>query len=168
MTWTPESIVELFAFGRWADGKLMESASALNAEEFARKIGGSFGSVQATFVHLYGADWVWLERWHGRSPRALPAGDDLGTLDAIRAKWEPVLDGHRAFAASLTPARMPEPLSYVNFAGQNWTYSLGEALFHVANHGTYHRGQLATLLRQLGKTAISTDYLRYRDALAGK
>jgi len=59
---------------------------------------------------------------------------------------------------------MDEALTYVNFAGQTWTYPLAETLLHVANHGTYHRGQIATMLRQLGKTAISTDYLRWIDA----
>jgi len=61
---------------------------------------------------------------------------------------------------------MAQPLSYVNFKGETFKYPLGETLVHVANHGTYHRGQVATLLRQLGRTPASTDYLRYLDALA--
>jgi uncharacterized damage-inducible protein DinB len=165
MTPTPELVRTLFAYGRWANGMALDSAKPLSAEEFLRPIGGSFGSIQATFAHLYGADWVWLERWHGRSPSSLPGANELKTLDAIRSRWETVQEGHRAFAESLTADRMSEPLTYVNFAGQTWTYPLGEALLHVANHGTYHRGQIATLLRQLGQKAASTDYLRYLDAL---
>lgn len=72
----------------------------------------------------------------------------------------------RTFAESLTAERMAEPLTYVNFKGNTFTYPLGETLVHIANHGTYHRGQVATLLRQLGKTPVSTDYLLYLDALA--
>ena len=163
---SPADIRRLFAYSRWANGTMLDSAKPLSSEEFLRPIGGSFGSVQATFAHLYGADWVWLERWHGRSPSALPGADELKALDVIRSRWETVQEGHRAFAETLTPDRMKEPLTYVNFAGQTWTYPLGEALLHVANHGTYHRGQIATLLRQLGHKAASTDYLRYLDALA--
>ncbi len=163
---TPQDIASLFAYGRWATARTLDSAAALDAEEFARPIGGSFGSVQATLAHLYGADWVWLERWSGRSPGALPESQQVSSLGALREKWGQVQDGHRAFVEALTPARLAEPLTYVNFAGQTWTYPLGEVLIHVANHGTYHRGQVATLLRQLGKTPASTDYLRYLDALA--
>ena len=47
-----------FAFGRWANRTILESVAALTPEEFARSIGGSFGSVQGTLVHLSGADWV--------------------------------------------------------------------------------------------------------------
>ena len=166
MTRSREDIEKLFAYGRWATAKTLESAAALSAEEFAKPIGGSFGSVQGTLAHLYGADWVWLERFHGRSPSALPGAETLTALETIRERWEPVHQGLQKFVETLAPARMTEPLTYVNFAGQTWTYPLGEALVHVANHGTYHRGQVATLLRQLGKKAASTDYLRWIDALA--
>jgi len=165
MTRTPDDIAKLFAYGRWATAKILDSAAALDADEFARPIGGSFGSVQGTLAHLYGADWVWLERFHGRSPRALPGAEALTSVDALRERWRPVHDGLDRYVESLAPAQLAEPLTYVNFAGQTWTYPIGEALVHVANHGTYHRGQVATLLRQLGKTAASTDYLRWIDAL---
>lgn len=161
---TPDDIAKLLTYGRWATGKILDSASVLTPEEFGQPIGGSFGSVQGTLAHLYGADWVWLERFHGRSPRALPDADGLKSLDVIRERWGPVHDGLDAYVASLSPTRLGEALTYVNFAGQTWTYPIGEALVHVANHGTYHRGQVVTLLRQLGKQAASTDYLRWIDA----
>ena len=164
MTRTPEDIADLFTYGRWATAKTLESSDVLDAAEFAKAIGGSFGSVQGTLAHLYGADWVWLERFHGRSPSALPGAESLTSVSTIRERWEPVHRGLQKFVESLAPARLGEPLTYVNFAGQTWTYPIGEALVHVANHGTYHRGQVATLLRQLGKKAASTDYLRWIDA----
>jgi uncharacterized damage-inducible protein DinB len=164
MTRTPEDIANLFAYGRWATGKTLESAAVLDPEEFVKPIGGSFGSVQGTLAHLYGADWVWLERFQGRSPSSLPGAESLASLTTIRERWDPVHRGLRELVESLAPGRLAEPLTYVNFAGQTWTYPVGEALVHVANHGTYHRGQVATLLRQLGKKAASTDYLRWIDA----
>ena len=159
-----QTLRNFFAFGRWANQTIVESVAALTPEEYARPIGGSFGSVQATLFHIYGADWVWLERFHGRSPRAMPPGDDLTALDALTRRWREVEAGQDAFIALLTQARLAEPLSYVSFAGDSFTRELGDALLHLANHGTYHRGQVATLLRQLGKKATSTDYLRFIDA----
>jgi uncharacterized damage-inducible protein DinB len=166
MSWTPEDVARLFAYGRWATAQTLASAAALTADELLQPVGGSFGSVQGTLTHIYGADWVWLERWNGRSPAALPTADAATTLAALAQMWEKVHEGQRAFAASTSPARLSGPLTYVNFAGKTFTYPLGETLVHTSNHATYHRGQVATLLRQLGKTPISTDYLRYLDALA--
>lgn len=156
-----------FAFGRWANRTILESVAALTPEEFARSIGGSFGSVQGTLVHLSGADWVWLERFHGRSPREMPAGYELLDLEALARKWHEVEAGQDAFIAALTPESLSEPLSYVSFAGDSFTREIGDTLLHLANHGTYHRGQVATLLRQLGHKAASTDYLRFIDAQKG-
>ena len=164
MIYPLETLRELYAFNRWANGKTLESVQPLTADEYERPIGGSFGSIRGTLVHLYGADWVWLERFHGRSPRAMPEGEPLATLDGLAAKWSEVQDAREAFLASLTPERLAGPLSYSGFDGKGFTRVLGGALFHVANHATYHRGQVATLLRQLGKPAISTDYTRWLDA----
>ncbi len=166
MARTPQDIATLFAYGRWANARTLGSVRALDAGDLARPVGGSFGSVMGTLVHLYGADWVWLERWHGKSPRALPDAQEITSLDALAGKWKSVEDRMRLFADSLTAERMVEPLTYTSFKGDTFTRPLGETLVHIANHGTYHRGQVATLLRQLGKTPASTDYLLYLDAAA--
>jgi uncharacterized damage-inducible protein DinB len=163
---TREDVAKLFAYGRWANALALESAASLAPDEFTRPIGGSFGSVQGTLAHLCGADWVWLERFHGRSPRELPAAEEVTSLAALRARWTQVEDGLRAFADTLTPERLAQPLSYVSFKGDPFTYPLGETLTHLVNHGTYHRGQIATLLRQLGKSPATTDYSRYLAVLA--
>lgn len=115
MTRTPEDIATLFAFGRWANDQTLRSVEGLSMEELGRPVGGSFGSVLGTLVHLYGADWVWLERWHRKSPRALPGAEEIATLDALAGRWRPVEEGMRIFAESLTAERMAEPLTYVSF-----------------------------------------------------
>ena len=157
----------LFAYGRWANRTILDSVAVLTPEEYARPVGGSFGSVQGTLVHLYGTDWVWLERFYGRSARALPEQDEHLELEALARKWRGVEAGLETFLDALTPERLEEPLSYVSFKGDSFTRRLGDALLHLANHGTYHRGQVATLLRQLGRKAASTDYLRFVDAQTG-
>jgi uncharacterized damage-inducible protein DinB len=45
---------------------------------------------------------------------------------------------------------------------------LAPILQHVVNHSTYHRGQIATMLRQLGTKAIPTDLIAYHRELATK
>lgn len=156
---SPDEVTRLFDYSRWANGRAIEGAAALTAEELARSVGGSFTSVLGTLTHLVGAEWVWLERWHARSPRALPT--DFATVEDLRRRLAEVEEGQKAVLGALTPDRLASKITYVNFAGQTLTYALGDAMVHLVNHGTYHRGQVATLLRQLGKKPLSTDFLLY-------
>ena len=59
-------------------------------------------------------------------------------------------------------AMLEESFTYVNLKGEQSTYRFADILVHVVNHGTYHRGQLGHLLRDLGLTPPSTDYLIFR------
>ena len=162
---TPDDLNDLLAFGRWANDKICESVAQLDDAAFASEAGGSFGSVRGTLLHMYGADWVWLERFHGRSPRSMPEpSEPVTTLAQVRAKWEPIQDQLREFAARATLADLGRSLSYTSFAGEPFQRILSDALVHLVNHGTYHRGQVVTLLRQLGRSAPSTDYIRWVDA----
>jgi len=162
---TPDDIQDLFAFGRWANDKICEAVAQLDDAEFRSEAGGSFGSVRATLLHMFGADWVWLERFHGRSPRSMPEpSDPVASLAQVRAKWEPIQDQLRSFVTRLTPGDLAQSLTYTSFAGEPFQRLVSDALVHLVNHGTYHRGQVVTLLRQLGKPAPSTDYIRWVDA----
>jgi uncharacterized damage-inducible protein DinB len=161
---TVHEISKLFAYNRWANARILDPVSRLTAEEFDRTLGGSFPSIRLTLAHIYAAEWIWLERWHGRSPRGLPPAQEVPTLEALCEKWRPVEESCRAFVEGLTEDRMREIVSYVNVKGEAWKYPLGEMLVHVVNHSTYHRGQAVTMLRQLGKAPLATDYLVFLDA----
>ena len=152
---------EMFAFQRWATGKILDCVAPLTDEEFRQPIGGSFGSLSGTLVHAYGADWVWLERLRGRSPRSLPEGDDALDFPALREKWSAIESERDAYVASLSPERLKESLAYVNFAGESCEYRVDEVLFHIANHLTYHRGQITNFLRHLGAEPVATDLVVY-------
>lgn len=161
---SPEEVTKLFNYNRWANAKVLESASTLTEEELMRKLGGSFPSVLGTLGHLHAAEWVWLERLKGVSPPGLPLAREAPTLSVLKEKWSAVEAGQKAFVESLTDARMDEKVSYRNVKGEPWTYGLSELLVHIVNHSTYHRGQVATMFRQLGKKPAATDYLLFLDS----
>jgi len=163
MTRTTDEFSKLFEYNRWANARTLQPVSELTAEEFSRALGGSFRSVHETLAHIYAAEWIWLERWNGRSPRALPTVQDVPTLEALTEKWRTVEEECRAHVGSLTEDRMAQVVTYVNTKGETWSYPLAEILVHLVNHSTYHRGQVATMLRRLGKTPLSTDYLVFLD-----
>jgi uncharacterized damage-inducible protein DinB len=159
----PETIRELYLYNHWANQRVLASVTPLSGEQFTRDMGNSFGSVRDTVAHILGAEWIWLERWLGRSPRALLPASDFPTVAAIGERWATVEQDRNRFIQSLTPAQLQEPVAYINTRGQDFTYPLWQQMAHVANHSTYHRGQVTTLLRQLGAEPQNTDFLTYYD-----
>jgi uncharacterized damage-inducible protein DinB len=158
-----ETLRELFDYNYWARDRQLEACAALNEEQFLRPMGNSFSSVRDTLAHLVLVEWVWHQRWLGKSPNKEDAGEyAAGTflnLAAVRDRWQAVEGTVRTYLAGLDDEALKRPLRYTNMSGELWTYPLGETLFHVVNHQTYHRGQITTLLRQLGAAAPSIDYL---------
>ncbi|HXY29955.1 MAG TPA: DinB family protein [Gemmatimonadaceae bacterium] len=153
-----EQVREWYAYTWWANARMLDAAAALSEEQLGRDLGTSFRSVHGTLVHMLGAEWLWLERCHGRSHRAFAGANGWRALGDIRAAWDAVAAGQRSFLATVTEARLAAPLAYTNMAGEPHCYSLGHVLSHVVNHATYHRGQVAAMLRQLGASATSTDF----------
>jgi len=157
-----QEVKRWYSYARWANNHMLAACETLDAESLARDVGTSFVSVLGTLEHMYGADWIWLERWQGRSPASWPAKGTMTTVGDFRRAWSG-LDAERArfldALDALDVSRLSEPLRYVNLKGETFEYPLGQLLFHVSNHATYHRGQVMQLVRQLGGTVKSTDYL---------
>lgn len=158
-----EEVAKLLDYNRWANARTLESVAALAQEELDRKLGGSFPSVRETLVHIYAAEWIWLERWRGTSPKGLPSPDEMKTLDGIKERWAKVEKDRSEFARGLSDERLGDTISYFNLAGEGRKNRLGELFVHVVNHSSYHRGQVATMLRQLERKPLSTDYVLYLD-----
>jgi uncharacterized damage-inducible protein DinB len=156
-----DELRRLFDYNRWANLRLLAAADSLTPEELRRHIESSFSSVLATLAHALGAEWVWLERWKGKSPTSLPDGSTLDSPAALRARWDEVWRDQQALLAGLSDGDETRLLTYELFSGDSDTRPLGELMRHVVNHATYHRGQLATMLRQLGRVPPSTDYVRW-------
>ena len=158
-----ETIRELYGYNRWANARSLQAASTVSPADFTKEVGGSFASLRGTLAHVYGAEWIWLERWRGTSPRKLPFALDFPDVETIRSRWQDVEREQKEFLGGLDQGRLAEVISYVNLKGETFAYPLRRMLQHVVNHSTYHRGQVATLLRQLGATPLSTDLLLYDD-----
>lgn len=166
-----DEIRELYAYNRWANRLILDAASRLSVDELARDLGSSFSSVGDTLAHILAAEWVWLERWRGRSPEAIPGFWGLGTLDEVRKAWAEVEDDQAALLTELGEADLTRRVAYRNTKGEPLEEAMGQMLRHVVNHSTYHRGQVVTMLRQLGAAAPSTDlilFYRQNGAEAGE
>lgn len=162
---TQQDIQLLFAYDRWANNRSLLAVSALNAEEFVRDLGGSYPSVRNTLTHIIGGEWIWLTYW--KQPPATPAAlaelvaqrrglfnpDVLPDLAAVKSRWAQVEKEQIEFVDRLTSERLQERLP---FRGTH--VKLAHLMLHMANHSTYHRGQIAFMMRQLHATPVATDF----------
>jgi uncharacterized damage-inducible protein DinB len=151
----------LFEYNAWANGRTLDSCAALTNELFTRDLGSSFRSVRDTLVHISGAEWIWLERWHGRAPQALPQASDFPDFDAVRRRAVEVERDLLDYVASLTPEDLQRVLRFKTMAGTEMAQPLWQCLQHLANHSTFHRGQVTTLLRQLGAKPVNADLIGF-------
>ena len=161
---TPELLRFLFQFNQWADRRMLDACASLSNEQFTRNLGSSFSSVRDTVAHLYGAEYVWNERIHGRSPTALVSGAGFPDLAAVRVKLEEMDAYYIDFVSKLTQEDLDRVIRYKGFTGEEFSNPLWQSLHQLTNHASYHRGQITTMLRQLGVKTVSTDLiLYYRD-----
>jgi uncharacterized damage-inducible protein DinB len=156
-------IRELYDYSAWANARILDTAAALTPAQLVAPGGASFDSVRDTLVHTMGAQWLYLERWHGRAPRAMPDATAFPDLAAVRARWDVIERDTQAFVAGLDEARLAAPLAYTNMQGETWTYPLWLQMIHQVNHATQHRSEAAVLLTQLGHSPGWLDLLYFVD-----
>jgi uncharacterized damage-inducible protein DinB len=158
-----EDVRRLFAYTEWANALILEAIHSLTNDRYTEDLRSSFPSIRDTLAHLVAVEWVWLQRWKGESPRAVPEWAIDASAKSLEAKLHEIEGERRAFIDGLSEADLQRPVAYTNFKGERWEYPLGELLTHLANHSTYHRGQLTTMLRQVGAKPASTDLLLFLD-----
>ena len=163
-----DTLADQIEYTCWANGLVVDAVEKLTAEQFVRPMGSSFASVRDTLVHAMWAEWVWLERWEGRSSREVFDPQAFPTLASIRERWTEIETRRQGLIAGMRAGAEARRVSYVNRLGERWEYPLGQMMQHVVIHSAYHRGQVVTLLRQLGASAPTTDYLVYWDTRAAR
>src|SRR5687767_4198641 len=130
---------------------MIEAVEALTPEQYAKDLGSSFKSVRDTVVHTYGAEWIWYERWIGRSPNALPDIAAFPDVATLRPAWKTQERNVRLLVDSLASSdELDRAFKYRLLDGQEMESLFSQMLQHVVNHATFHRGQVTTMLRQLG------------------
>jgi len=158
---------ELFAYNAWANRECFGALERVSAESYFRDLKSSHGGLHGTVCHIVWAEQLWLNRWLGRPNPAVPQGKDLATLAAARARWEAIEVERLALLAGFDEPRLAATLAVRPSSGGEYVHTFRQMFGHVVDHSTYHRGQLVTLLRQLGLTPPSTGLiLFYRHVIA--
>jgi uncharacterized damage-inducible protein DinB len=158
-----DDVEMLYQYNGWANARMLEAASKVTSEQFTEDLQSSHRSVRDTLAHILAAEWIWIERWNGTSPKALLNPADFPSVSSLRSKWIQVERDYAAFINRLTDESLDTVIAYTNTRGEQWMYPLGQMMQHVVNHSSYHRGQVNTMLRQLAAEAVPVDLLVFMD-----
>lgn len=170
LTWdhfcmTRDDLQLLFEYDRWANDRMLQAVSALTPEQFARDLGGSLPSVRDAVGHIVGGQWIWLAYWKATAHDAALLADLRKQRDAqfskdvmsdaasVRSKCKEVEQQLAELVDSLSDQALAKMLP-----ARNTLISLAHLMQHLANHSTYHRGQVSLMLRQLGAQPAATDF----------
>jgi uncharacterized damage-inducible protein DinB len=147
---TTDDLRGLLDYHYWARDRLLNAVEPLAPEQFTRDLGSSFKSIRDTVAHIYGAEWIWHERWRGRAPAALPRADQFDNVAALRSGWSDLERNVRGFVDGLPDRDVGRVFEYQMLSGKPASSPFWQMVHHVVNHASYHRGQVTTMLRQLG------------------
>jgi uncharacterized damage-inducible protein DinB len=138
----------LWKYMAFADDRMAEAATTVDDPGFVWDQGISFGSIAKLLNHAMIAEKVWLTRLRG-TPMVY-ADEPLPPRDQIAKAWSAIHAELLAFADGLTPAILQRPVRSQNRAGLKFEMPTWAVMLHVADHATYHRGQLNTMIKKAG------------------
>lgn len=97
-------IQRLYDYNRWANERVLESLGQIDQDLFVNHLQASHGSIRGIITHIAGAEWIWLERWKGRSPVGLLSESEFGTVDSATQRLRKIDHDLQDFTSQLTQA----------------------------------------------------------------
>ena len=147
---TYDDVKTLFDYHYWARDRTLDALDALTTDEFTRDLGNSFRSIRDTIAHTYSAEWVWNQRWQGLTPKAMLPAEQFPDVASTRRQWAELEQAVKSLIAGLGDEGMNRVLHYTLLSGLPVSSPFWQMFQHVVNHASYHRGQVTTMLRQIG------------------
>jgi len=161
MTISPALLAQHFEYSLWASLKVLEVAEKLSTDVVEKDRGNSFGGILGTLTHVFQADRIWWKRFTGQPYSGLAIEGEVLDLAALKREWPAVMQGFVDWIRSQEAGDLEQRLEWRNLKGEEKNEVKYKLLLHVVNHGTYHRGQVITMIKQAGGDVVSTDLLFY-------
>jgi uncharacterized damage-inducible protein DinB len=157
-----EVLTQLSAYNIWANQLLFDTINKLPGEKQKQELSSSFRSLYATVLHMLDAESIWWQRMKLQERIIRPSDDFKGDMKELSNN---LLHQNRQWSewiANANEHQLDHVFQYQNFKREQFKQPIYQMLLHVLNHGTYHRGQLVNMLRQLGVEKIpGTDFIEW-------
>lgn len=163
---TQQYFTALAAYNSWANDKAMAWLYELSNEQWEQLLTSSFGSVMQTAIHIASAEKIWIDFWT-KAPNPVYLSSHFGgSKTELINTWKTASAEVYDFIKNCPEEHYNTPVTFVYPRGGSGQLLYWQTFVHILNHSTYHRGQLVTLLRQVGFTQMSsidlaTYYLTY-------
>jgi uncharacterized damage-inducible protein DinB len=138
----------------WADTKIWEIVKELTDEEFCCTFNDNSGSICDRYLHMALGHSHWYTRW---------VGLEHEEIELEKLSREDLFERINRFNGLILDLihRNNFDATTVSIGSRDTMLRQDEMIFNIINHATYHRGQIVTLLRMLGKDVVATDYVPY-------
>ncbi|MEQ8910578.1 MAG: DinB family protein [Vicingaceae bacterium] len=154
-----ELLITYLKYNVWANQSLAKRLENLSPSKLEQELESSFSSIQLTIEHIYDAEVIWLERIEGKSIDYWPS-KKTGTLSL--GEWVAQSETFLVRIMGANEQNLNTLCTYSNTKGEVFQQRVYELIMHVMNHSTFHRGQIVSMLRQLGEKEIpQTDLIKY-------
>jgi len=159
---TKQYFIELADYNIWANNIQCSWLEQLSATQWEQEIVSSFNSIQKTVLHVIAAENIWLQRLEKKADTVWLQGSYTGSKAEHITLWKSLSQGLKDYVMHMDESILNQNLDFKRINGEAYSMPYYQVLAHIFNHSTYHRGQLVTMLRQAGFTAVgSTDMLGY-------
>jgi uncharacterized damage-inducible protein DinB len=157
-----ELLVSYTAYNYWANQEVTRKILTLSQEQQQFEVKSSFSSLQATIIHLWDAESAWWQRVRLHENIVLPSLSFHPSMqEAVTGLMQQSLQWKEWVEQASVP-QLEHTFSYQNTKKEQFKQPVWQVLMHMVNHGTYHRGQMITIMRQLGEEKLPpTDYIHY-------
>lgn len=148
--------LQLADYNVWANAKAISWLQQISDAQWEQDVNSSFRSVRQTVLHMASAEKIWIDFWTKAAEPVFISGTFNGSKQELMALWEQASTGMRSFLSAYPEQALMEPVLFKYPRGGEAQLPFMQTFAHIMNHSTYHRGQLVTLLRQVGFTGMSS------------
>jgi uncharacterized damage-inducible protein DinB len=157
---TKAYFTELVNYNIWANDIVCSWLEQITDEQWEQEIVSSFNSIQGTILHIISAEHVWVQRLNKMEKTEWLASTYKGTKAEHIALWKQASADLKKLLEDFDENNLPVKFEFKRINGEVNVLEYYQAFAHIFNHSTYHRGQVLTMLRQVGFTNVgSTDLL---------
>lgn len=158
---TKKYLLEIANYSNWTDSAVIKWLEQISDEQWEKEIPSSFNSIAKTAIHLVSAKKIWIDFWKNVANPVFLSARFTGTKSELIEIWKKTMDDYQDLIANYPEANYSQIISF-KVRGKEWKMEFAQTVLHHNNHATYHRGQLVTMLRQVGFTGFSnTDLATY-------
>ena len=158
--------IELAQYNIWANNIVISWLQQISEQQWKQPVVSSFNSIAETATHIAGAEKIWLDRWQLNSKSTFLTIESIGSKEEFIEIWKTASANILHFFEQINENDFATSFSFKRLNGEENTLQYAKTFTHVLNHSTYHRGQLVTMLRQVGFINVSsTDAMNFYKSL---